>query len=261
MAKSFYTSLVFLLNLTMVCGQQRLTDTSKLAKYSYLIYGCSSSGNSVQATGFFVKKKNHTFLVTASHVVNGWLFESFDAKGSYPDTLFIKIGLKNSHLDTALAIDISDLKHIKADPYSHDIYFIPVNIPASCQVYRLDSLILNYKPISHIPHTILTYGFAVDDQSLSLRQFEGQASKKAIVHLPDWNAYSCSPLVYEITYSGDDLGAGDSGSPAYFITEGVGSNRESVTIQFGGLLFGGNPAKNRASVIRPELVKALYDKL
>jgi hypothetical protein len=249
---------IVLLNLSAAYSQQNI---AKLPEYSYLIYGCSSSGNAVQATGFFVKKRNQTYLVTASHVVNGWFFASFDVKGSYPDTLFVKIALKNSHRDTVLAIDISDLKHIKADPYSHDIYFIPVNIPASCQVYRLESLILNYRPISHAPQIILTYGFAVDDISLLLRKFEALSSKKAIAHLSDWNAYSCSPLVYEITYSGNDLGPGDSGSPVYFITEGASCKRESVTVQFGGLLFGGDPAKHRAGVIRPELVKVLYDEL
>jgi hypothetical protein len=257
-ARFLYTTFIVLLNLSIAQSQQNIAE---LPGYSYLIYGCSSSGNSVQATGFFVEKKDHTYLVTASHVVNGWLFASFDAKGSYPDTLFVKIALKNSRLDTALAINISDLKHIKADPYSHDIYFIPVNIPSKCRVNRLDSIILNYKPISHTPQSILTYGFAVDDQSLSLRKFEGRTSKKAIAHLPDWNSYSCSPLVYDIAYSGDDLGPGDSGSPVYFITEGAGRKRDSVTIQFGGLLFGGNPARHRAGVIRPELVKILYDEL
>ena len=260
-SKFLYIVFIILGNISTAQGQRGIVDTAKLPKYSYLIYGYSPLGSSVQATGFFVNKRNRTYLVTASHVVNGWFFASFDEKGSYPDTLFVKVGLKNNQRDTTLAIDISTLKHIKADPYSHDIYFIPVSIPANCKTYRLDSLILNYVPISHVPQTILTYGFIIGDQDLSSRQFKGPASKKAMAHLPDWNAYACSPLTYEIAYSGDDLGPGDSGAPVYFISKNSGRKHDSTTLKFGGLLFGGNRLKHRASVIRPELVKALYDEL
>lgn len=259
-ARFLYIALIVLLNLSIAYGQERLVDTSKLPKYSYLIYGYSSSGNSVQATGFFVKKMNRTYLVTACHVINGWFFASYDKKGSYPDTLFVKISLKGILRDTAIAIDISKLKYTTADPYSHDIYFIPVEIPSNCAINSLESLILNFRPISKIPQTIFTYGF-VDEQNLSSRQFEGLDPRKGMAHLPDWNAYACSPLVYEIAYYGDDLGAGDSGAPVYFVTGNSGRDNSLTGLQFGGLLFGGNRTKHRASVIRPELVKVLYDEL
>ena len=256
-----YIIFIALCNLSVAHGQGNIINTSKLPKYSYLIYGYSSSGNSVQATGFFVKKRNSTYLVTASHVINGWLFASFNKKGSYPDTLFVKVGLKNIHRDTSLAIDISNLKYTKADPYSYDIYFLPIDIPSNCVINSLESLILNFIPISRIPETVFTYGFLVDDQSLSSRQFKDLIPKKAIAHLRDWNDYSCSPLVYEISYSGDDFAPGDSGAPIYFIGKKAGNKRRSNKLQFGGLLFGGNRTKHRAGVIRAELVKTLYDEL
>ena len=259
--KFLYIALFILLNLSMAYGQRSVIDTSKLPKYSYLIYGYSSSGNSVQATGFFVKKRNSTYLVTACHVINGWFFASFNEKGSYPDSLFVKIGLKNIDRDTSLAIDISNLKYTKADPYSQDIFFIPIKIPSGCVVNSLESLIVNFTPITKIPETIFSYGFLVDDQSLSSRRFGKANPTKAMARLPKWNDYSCSPLVYEVTYSGDVLGPGYSGAPIYFVEKDLGSKRHSVKIQFGGLLFGGNRTKHRASVIRPELVKALYDEL
>jgi hypothetical protein len=108
---------------------------------------------------------------------------------------------------------------------------------------------------------IFVYGFVIDDRNLSSGQFQRLASKKAMVRLPDWNAYACSPLAYEVAYYGGDLGAGDSGAPVYFITGNSGGNRGLTGLQFGGLLFGGNPVKHRALVIRPELVKVLYDEL
>lgn len=256
-----YIALIILLNLSIAYGQGNMIDTSQLPKYSYLIYGRSSSGNSVQATGFFVNKNNCTYLVTACHVINGWFFASFDRKGSYPDTLFVKIGLRNSQRDTALAIDISKLKYTKADPYSHDIYFMPIDIPSGCVINSLESLLLNFSPIDKIPQRIFTYGFIIDDQNLSSRQFKALTPKKAMARLPDWNAYACSPLIYKIAYSGDDLGAGNSGAPVYFITGNSGGNHRSVFVQFGGLLFGGNRTKHRAMVIRPELVRELYDEL
>jgi hypothetical protein len=259
--KFLYVALIAFCHLSIARGQSSLTDTSKLPKCSYLIYGYSSSGNGVQATGFFVKKLNRTYLVTACHVINGWLFASYDKKGSYPDTLFVKIGLKSSRRDTALAVDISKIKYTKADPYSHDIYFIPIQIPSNCVINSLESLILNFRPISKIPQTIFTYGFVIDDKNLSSRQFGEVIPRKGMARLPDWNAYACSPLVYEIAYYGDDLGAGNSGAPVYFINGNSGSNHNLTGLQFGGLLFGGNPVKHRASVIRPELVKVLYDEL
>lgn len=256
-----YLIFIAFCNVSIARGQGSLTDTSKLPKYSYLIYGYSSSGNSVQATGFFVKKLNRTYLVTACHVVNGWFFASFDKKGSYPDTLFVKVGLKGTQRDTALAIDISKLKYTKADPYSHDIYFIPLEIPPNCVINSLESCIRKFSPISKTPEIIFVYGFVIDDQILSTRQINELIPKKAIVRLPDWNSYACSPLVYEVAYYGDDLGAGDSGAPVYFINENSGSNHSFTGLQFGGLLFGGNRAKHRALVIRPELVKVLYEEL
>jgi len=64
-----------------------------------------------------------------------------------------------------------------------------------------------------------------------------------------------------ITYTGDDLGPGFSGAPLYFTVKNFDNKQHSIKLQFGGLLFGGNRTKHRASVIRPELVKALYDEL
>ncbi|MBS1520904.1 MAG: hypothetical protein JST50_07915 [Bacteroidetes bacterium] len=255
-----YVGLIILFNLSIAYGHGAGIDTSKLPKYSYLIYGYSSSGSCVQATGFFVSKRNRTYLVTACHVINGWLFESFDKKESYPDTLFVKTELKNTQRDTSLAIDISKLKYIKADPNSDDIYFIPINIPPGCEIYRLDSLILNFTPITAIPKEVLAYGFIVGDDELSSKQFFKMPSlpNRATVYIPDWDAYSCSPLVYELGYSGADLGPGNSGAPVYFIT---GNSDDAAHLQFGGLLFGGNQTKHRALVIRPELVKVLYDEL
>ncbi|HEY9000726.1 MAG TPA: hypothetical protein VIM89_05205 [Mucilaginibacter sp.] len=257
-----YIAFITLLNFSIAYGQETMVDTSQLPKYSYLIYGYAQSGNSVQATGFFVKKKGHTYLVTASHVVNGWFFASFDKKGSYPDILFVIVGLKNTRRDTSLAIDISSLKYTKADPYSHDIYFIPIDVPSNCVTNSLESLILSFTPISKTPETILVYGFVADDQTISLQQFKGLKPTKAIARLPDWNDYSCSPLVYEISYTSDDLGPGDSGAPIYFITQNnFGNKPNSDKLQFGGLLFGGDSKRHRAGVIRAELVKVLYNEL
>ncbi|MBS1533353.1 MAG: hypothetical protein JSU01_23845 [Bacteroidetes bacterium] len=203
---------------------------------------------------------NHVYLVTACHVVNGWLFKSYKKKGAYPDTLFVRVGLKSREHDTVLAIDISMLKQQRANPDRPDIYFIPVNVPSNCEIYKLDSLVLNYVPITKIPPAVLVYGFVGDDKELNRDQFSGSVLKKSEAFVPEWDTYACSLLVYEIGYTNDELGPGDSGAPVYFVTGGLNDSHHA-SIRFGGLIFGGNSAKHRAVVIRPEIVKAMLNDL
>ena len=252
-------ALIVLINGAALHGQNNQTDTSQLPKYSYLIYGHASSGNSVQATGFFVGKNERVYLVTACHVINGWLFESFK-KTSYPDTLFVKVALKEGLRDTALAIDISKIKYSHADPELPDIYFLSVNIPSNCKIYRLDSLISNYRPITRIPKAMFAFGFVINDDELRSRQIFRSGYKKAVAFIPDWDEYACSPFIYEVGYYNNDLGPGDSGAPVYFLAGNTTGGVHSELV-FGGLIFGGNRLKHRASVIRAEVVIALFNEL
>ena len=58
-SKSLYIVFIILGNISTAQGQRGIVDTAKLPKYSYLIYGYSPLGSSVQATGFFVNKRKY----------------------------------------------------------------------------------------------------------------------------------------------------------------------------------------------------------
>ena len=108
--------LLYLICFTQTVFARRLPiDTSSLDKYSYLIYGKTSSGGMVQATGFLVKVKKQLYLVTACHVVNGWYYESYEKDGSYPDTLYLRAHTKTNDSLIFIPIDIKKIKNDKSD--------------------------------------------------------------------------------------------------------------------------------------------------
>jgi hypothetical protein len=240
-----------------VSGQGQITDTSSLDKYTYLIYGKTRSACVVQATGFLVKKNNQVYLVTACHVINGWRFESFEKEDSYPDTLFLRVNLKNTDSSTFVPIDISKIKNIKSKADWPDVYFYKLNLSSQFKIYTLDDLIHQKEEATRVPTEVLIYGFQIGDVDFERSKFLRLKPQKAIAHFPDKDAYACSPIVYDVGYAGNTLGPGNSGSPVYFIYESHANVRKQIKLRFGGLLFAGNAPAHSASVIRPEVIKNL----
>jgi len=238
-----------------VLGQ--ITETSSLDKYAYLIYGKTRSGCVVQASGFLVKTDRSLYLVTACHVINGWRFESFEKEDSYPDTLFLRVNLKNTDSCTFIPIDISKIKNVKSDPDWPDVYFYKISLDPKFRICALDANSLYNEAFSDIPSEVAIYGFHVGDVDFERSEFLQLKPQKATTHFPDKDTYACSPIVYEIGYSDNSLGPGNSGSPVFFIWRTRVNGRTSTKVRFGGLLFAGNPLKHSASVIRPEVIKYL----
>ena len=104
---------------------------------------------------------------------------------------------------------------------------------------------------------MIIYGFQIGDVDYERSKFLHLKPQKAVTHFPDRDAYACSPIVYEVGYSGNTLGPGNSGSPVFFIYENHANGRKQIKVGFGGLLFAGNASAHSASVVRPEVIKNL----
>ena len=233
-----------------VDGQNKLPDTAKLRGYSYLIYGKTRAGCTVQATGILVTSKAQLYLVTACHVINGWFYESYDKDDAYPDTLYLRVYKKKDNSVAFIPIDITKLKHTKPAPDWPDIYFYPLNIPAIYRTNTLGPLILKTKSTIRRPEEILVYGYQLTVDSDNVN-FSTMSVSKVIANWTGQASYSSNPYTYSIGYSGNALGPGDSGSPVYLIYR---EKTGGTTIQFGGLLVGGVSSLHKATVLKPEII-------
>jgi len=234
-------------------AQNLPTDTARLGDYSYLITGRTHSGCTVQATGFLIRVSAQIYLVTACHVINGWYYESFEKKDSYPDTLFLRVYTRKGHQPVFLPMDIRKLKKQKVGPDSPDVFFYPINLPNGNQANTLEGLIDSDAQGKMPPDEILVYGFCLNEDSDTINIKDLKVSK-AYSWLHDKDDYTCDPFVYHLNYAGNDLGPGNSGSPVYFVYK---AGPGKVHLQFGGLVFGGAPALHQAVVLRPEIIRNL----
>jgi len=232
-------------------AQTTLTDTNHLDNYSYLIYGRTKTHCTVQATGFLVKAKKRTFLVTASHVINGWYYESFEKDGSYPDTLFLRLYSKKNGRPVFLPLDIQKLKNVKTDDDWPDVYFYPLNIPDSCFAYDLTTAIMNTNANEALPKMIRVYGFRItaDIDTIAIDKLPVLKGSGILISKDD---YACDPYTYKFHYNGSELGPGDSGAPAYFLYEQPDGH---CRIVFGGMVIGGAPGLQQALTLKPEIIQ------
>lgn len=210
----FCLAIIFLLP-QKLRAQTMLTDSNRLEHYSYLIFGRTKANCTVQATGFLVKARNKTFLVTACHVINGWYYESFEKYGSYPDTLFLRLRHKKNGKPVFLPLDIRRVKNEKPDAEWPDVYFFPVNIPDSCETEELTDVITTPTIGQAIPNAIRVYGYRITDDTDTIA-FDKLLVSKGSGILINNDDYTCDPFSYKFHYSGNDLGPGDSGAPVYF---------------------------------------------
>lgn len=245
-----YWIMVLLLPLPL-CAQTTLSDTNRLGNYSYLIYGRTKANCTVQATGFLVKANKRTFLVTASHVINGWYYQSFEKDGSYPDTLFLRLYSKINGKPLFLPLDIQKLKNAKTDDDSPDVYFYPVNIPDSCVTYDLTAAVMTINPKEILPKEIRVYGYRItaDADTIAFDKLQVLKGAGMLINKDD---YTCDPYTYKFHYAGKDLGPGDSGAPVYFLYREPGSQPRII---FGGIVIGGARGLQQVLAIKPEIIQ------
>jgi|GEM_PF-2811501 len=230
-----------------VHAQHAFVDTNMLGNFSYLLYGKTHSGCTVQATAALIRSNGRLYMVTACHVINGWYYESYDKEDSYPDTLLLRVFSRKGNHVNFIPIDIHKLKHIKPPPGWPDIYFYPLNISSAYRVNTLESISGKGKTMSRTPEDILVYGYQITVDSDNV-DFKKLPVTKATVK---WCGQSWAPYTYTVSYPGNALGPGNSGSPVFFsykMPSGM------VRPQFGGILIGGASASHTATILRPELI-------
>lgn len=235
---------------TAANGQNKFVDTTELRNYSYLIYGKTRAGCTVQATGVLVISKGQLYLVTACHVINGWFYESYDKDDAYPDTLYLRIYKKKENSVDFIPLDITKLKHTKPAPDWPDIYFYPLNIPAIYRTNTLETLITKYKSAVRQPEEVLVYGYQLTIDSDNVN-FATMNVSKVIASWTGQASYFSNLYTYSIGYSDNALGPGDSGSPVYLIYR---EKAGGTMIQFGGLIVGGVSSLHKATVLKPEII-------
>jgi hypothetical protein len=138
-------------------------------KYSYFLYSKTPVPNMVsQATGFFIRRKNHLFLVTNYHAFTG---KSTMDKSISRDFININFIYQSKTGNKLCTINIRDIvKKSKAylfyeypDLYCYDV---TKNIPDN-KVYSIETFIKPIHPKSESPNDIFAIGYGNSRKDLA----------------------------------------------------------------------------------------------
>jgi len=223
--------------------------------YSYLLF--SVNGNSVnQGTGFFLKKNNILYLVTAAH--NFHLDKTSKIKTT--EAFYLRLPKSDNSFDVILIENNPLNKNIEYQ--NLDVNFYIINIPAN---YNVNIINIEEKRIFDVK-SLICYGYSVVDKNFDNLQmyiaknepteFQGSIFKSYEKPIPyddgtvDYNNFAA-------IYVSNTLGKGSSGSPVFSKTL---SNGEEL-FEFVGLIHTGNEIYKEATMLRKEIIKEIFDKI
>src|SRR6267378_187749 len=106
--KSFHilllSTILFFKALSQPASRSAITDSLK--KYSYFLFGLKKNSNSaVQGTAFFIRQNGKLYLLTASHLLEGFSSLGNTKDINYPDTIFVRVNYLNARNVNAWPID------------------------------------------------------------------------------------------------------------------------------------------------------------
>ena len=232
----------------LYCNSQKKYDSLK--KYSYFIYGIVNDNRWSEATGFFIKKKNKLFLISALHVFSGRNIDHTMEMG-YPNILYLRIK-NHSVTPTYFPINISKIKDTvrDADFYINpDVFVYEIKLLKAIKIYSIEKFI---KPVPcDKAVNVITCGYPIDQKA---SKKETLVASPVLIHERVIGNY-CKPIYWtdhkvndNINYlisANNGIRDGSSGSPVYFIIQDK--------IYFAGLISVGTN-ENAASVVRPQNV-------
>lgn len=272
--KSF--AFIYLLLLSISEYSQNQNGIDSLSNYSYFIFGNTSEKSIHQGTVFFVRKNEKIYLVTAAHNFNGWNYtKNLCTSCPYLDTLYLRVYRKDNGIAEFLTIDISRLKlsipkgFISETP---DLYFYEIAFPDTYKLFTIEKLFT--KSINpHKNEEILTYGYPVIDEEndpykyIRLPATKGIGNllvdypKKTRWHYDNGDIKGIDTISYHVIIKNHTIREGNSGSPCYLIDTKLKQGGNTKSVSFAGMLYGANFIDNTATLLRPEFIISIFNKL
>ena len=209
-----------------------------LGKYAYYIYGTTKEFRinkgikqyrQVLGTCFFIKNKNTTYISGAAHIFTGLAHSGEEVDMDYPDMLYIRLYHKNSRKFRDFPFSISKIKKIVDTNFfkTHaDIYIYPIQIPKNYEINSIEKFLRNKVDYKKVDKVIM-YGYPDKTPGVLQKCIMDPGSNTFI-------RFDENPNELDIQYKikSGNYGAGNSGSPLFFITK-------KSEIIFGGICIGG----------------------
>lgn len=218
-------------------------NRQSLEKYSYLVYGKITTYDPHRyginnGTGFFLRKGNKLFFITAYHVLHAWDPNSFHSQISegmhWPEKMYIRVQRKDNNQRDSIEIDLS--KHNKENDQFHgfekpDICKIEIKNYSQYNIFSVEEYI-DPKSFYLEPISITSYGYAgshrdIKPSNTSLKLYS--SLDNALVTNSDTIAFN-----YIVTFTGK-AGPGYSGAPVFFQS----IIQDSLKSTFGGIVIAG----------------------
>lgn len=220
-----------------------------ISRYSYFLFAIKNKDIN-QGTGFFIKKADVTYLVTAAHNFH------VDKTASAKTTADFYIRLKKNDKSEFILIKNNPLPKTEVTK-NLDINFYKVSISSK---YELNIIELGSNELK-VSENIICYGYAVVDEnednpqlymeSIEPTKFKGKLKydyHKPIIYFEtkerDYNNYV-------VEYMVDSLGRGTSGAPVFFVSKKKGI----IMYRFAGLIHLRNELTKIATILRPEKIQ------
>lgn len=232
-----------------------MNDNLNLEKYSYHLIGVEWNQNTViNATGFFIKKNNRLFLITASHAITGWNGLQQINDSNHPDEMEI--------IFQRIGSDEIEPFNIDLRPFKSRSKKINVEIEPDITIIELDIALTEKFTIHSIEDLMMTKELNVID---SMKIFGYTNSHPPKTHLIDIINDHCkegsikylttSKLKESINYEAQTLNGsvtqGSSGAPVFTIST------KDHSIKFNGICIAGEPGNNKYPqllILKPEVI-------
>lgn len=252
--KHFLFAFAFLYLMNLYSQSNSINDISD---YSYFLFDIKDN-NMNQGTGFFIKKSDKTYLVTASHNFH----TDKTATNKTADKFYIRLKRKDNGKNEILLIDNIPLPKTETTK-DLDINFYEINLPSK---YLINFIDLEPKDIK-TPENIICYGYAVVDgnednpqlyvENLKPTEFKGKVKFEYRKPIKYFETQERDYFNYVVEYQVDSLGRGTSGSPVFSINEKNGI----LFYSFAGLIHTRDEFTKIATILRPEKIVELIKEL
>jgi hypothetical protein len=238
-----------------------MVQINELQKCSYHLIAINWNKRIVyNSTGFFIKRDNRLFFITASHTLTGWNAMQLVSDFNYPDEIGI---IFHRNADDKIEPFGIDLKPFKANQK-----YIKINDNADIAIIEMDVALKEKFKINSIEkylgdgnwddnHKISIFGFTKDyPPGTNLRNIIKDNSQTGYVKHIEGN--STKGINYETQVVDGIVTAGSSGSPVFSILNGCNS------AMFNGVCVGGEPGSPRFPkllIVKPEYINKAITEL
>jgi len=244
-------------------------DQGGLSMCSYLVFTMDAHSNNLNnGTGFFIRKENRLFFITAKHVITRHEGEEV-VLPKFSDSLSIVVDRSNLNRFKFWYIDIKQAKATKWIPFIQDddvfVYEFKKPYPTKDTIYSIESFIDSpaIKEKINPGLRILVYGFRFYDLTEykiglssppSLSYFLGTYSDSSL-YFKDYDLFD--KYIYKTFVIKGDIGPGYSGAPVFLKT----SSGTKGKFIFYGMHIGTDTLSRSALIVKPSVVFQEWNKL